>query len=163
MLGWDYSLPLEGHSLLCAVSLTGISSLAFCHFLRLDLRVFFLFCCFPGMTVNLLPPSPKPTPHCLLCGNGAGGGWRGGSRGLSPWGWVSMGSWGHISVAFSSLYRSLQWGPASAQGPSWMGLCLSSGVVLLLICTIPEFFIVVFISCYPIPQDSNPLLWLITL
>lgn len=156
MLGWDYFLPLEGCSLLCTVSLTGISSFAFCHFLRLDLRVFFLFCCFPGMTVNLLPPSPKPTPHCLLCGNGAGGGWRGGSRGLSPWGWVSRGSWGRISVAFSSLYRCLQWGPVSAQGPSCMGLYLSSGAVLLLICTIPAFFKVVFISATQSPRTPIP-------
>ena len=106
-LCWILGSPSKA-VLRCALS-SGIPS-----FSPAGLRVFFLFCRLPDMTViNLLPARPQLPPHCLLRGKGARG-----AAGTVGGGWVSGGLGWHNSKAFS-------------QGPPSRGLCLSPGVVVL--------------------------------
>lgn len=79
MLGREDFLNFGDLSVLSVVSLAGIYLLAFCRFLWLASKAFFLvFCCFTVMPViNLLPFGPKLTLHCPLRDKGAGRCWRG--------------------------------------------------------------------------------------
>ena len=76
--------------------LSGVPGLlAFRHFLRLVLRVSFLFCCFPDLTViNLLPASPNRPPPIACSAVKGPGLLQDSGRGLPPLGaWAGTPQW----------------------------------------------------------------------